>query len=130
MIGSTAIIWNQLQTISHCVNKTCSSLIYGKRKLFIPRTLSEKVVLIGLQTITIVSHEHSQARLLDNDLCQGVVKRYNITIPRLLKRHLMVKHFIFVCCWFFSHFHFSFFNHIKSLVKNCMFSPVLGTYSR
>ena len=26
LIGSTGIIWNQLQTISHCENKTCSYL--------------------------------------------------------------------------------------------------------
>ena len=26
LIGSTVIIWNQSQTISHCINKTCSSL--------------------------------------------------------------------------------------------------------
>ena len=48
---------------------------------YIQRTLIEKIVLIGWQTITILRHEHLQARLLDCDLCQGIVKRYDITIP-------------------------------------------------
>ena len=51
LIGSRGIIWNRLQTISHCVNKTQPSL----------NCISTELVLIGGQTIQILRHEQHQA---------------------------------------------------------------------
>ena len=53
----SGIIWNQKQTISHCVNKTCSSLKW-KVKIEIHWNVIEKIVLIGWQTITILRNDH------------------------------------------------------------------------
>ena len=56
------------------IAKTKHVLIWnGKWKLFIHWTLIEKIVLIGRQTITILHHEHPQARLLKSYFCQGIL---------------------------------------------------------
>ena len=65
---STGGIWNQSQTIFYCVKKSCSSLKWKIKKLYIRWTPLEKIVLIGWQTITILHHKHLQAQLLDSDI--------------------------------------------------------------
>ena len=65
---STGSIWNQSQTIFYCVKKSCSSLKWKIKKLYIRWTPLEKIVLIGWQTITILHHKHLQAQLLDSDI--------------------------------------------------------------
>ena len=79
LIGSRGIIWNQLQTISHCVNKICSCW-NGNWKFYIHWILIEKIILIGWQIITNLCHEQIQARLLDSDfkqgMCRGMISLY------------------------------------------------------
>ena len=56
---STGIIWNQLQTISHCVNKTYSPLKYGKWKLYIHWTLYPMTLTLKfdkfLETLSLIT---------------------------------------------------------------------------
>ena len=71
LIGSTGIIWNQLQTISHCVDKTSFSL-KCKVKIVYPLNSDWKDCSDWLETITIVRHRHLQSRLFDIDFYQGL----------------------------------------------------------
>ena len=53
-----------------CVEKERENYIFTQL-----RSKIEKIALIGWQTITILRHEHLQARLLDSDFSQWSVKR-------------------------------------------------------
>ena len=65
-----------------CVEKERENFIFTKLRLKI-----EKIALIGWQTITILRHEHLQARLLDSDFkskeCEEVTApvKGNVTTP-------------------------------------------------
>ena len=88
--GFTCIRRNQLQKISHCLIRTCSSLKW-KVKFDMHRTVIKTYLVIGCLVIINLRHKYLQVDFRQVLLLSRIGQRCNITPPLLVKMLFQTK---------------------------------------